>query len=74
MLVKIVDFVFLKQDIDFGKSFRESRFWSKFTKMTIFVKIYKSLNFSQILKHLDFGQNFRKSWVWSIFSKNLDLD
>ena len=69
---KISNLVKIVGNFDFGKKLRESRFWSKFSKISILVKIFDSPEFGQYFrkisgfflnsrKNLDFDQNLQKS-------------
>ena len=60
--------------LDFGQLLIKWRFWSKYKKLLILVKIIKkTLTWVKIWIIVDFGQNLQKSLIWSIFLKNLDF-
>ena len=88
-IVRNIDFWQNWRKFQIGHNFRKtsilfeiSRFWSKFPKMSIFVKVSKILNWCQTFeksgfwwksKNSDFGQNWWKFQVSSKSSKNLNF-
>ena len=40
----------ISKNFDFGQNLRKFRFWSKFTKISILVKIYENFDFGQIFE------------------------
>ena len=77
---KISILVEIFENFDLVKIFEKSRFWSKFSKILIFVKIFDHQYFVgnilkmsilveisilvEVFENFDFGQSFRKSLFW----------
>ena len=73
----------LSKNLDFGQIVGNFRFWSKFTKMSIWDKVAENVDYSHnfrkmsilvnICKYLDFGQNFRNISILVNIYGNLDF-
>ena len=69
-MVKILEKFGIDENLDFGQNLWKCRFWSKFMKMSILVKIVgKSWSWSTFSENFDFSQWYlRKSRFGSTFS------
>ena len=62
ILVKIIEIV------DFGQNFQKDWLWSKFSKISILVKIWQNADFCQNIGNVDFSQKISKRLLlWSKF-------
>ena len=73
-LKKISMFVEIFETVDFGQKFEKNRFWSKFSKISICIKLIKIWFLSKIFENHDFSQDFQKSCLITKFVKNLNFD
>ena len=73
-LKKISMFVKIFETVDFGQKFEKNRFWSKFSKISICIKLIEIWFLSKIFENHDFSQDFQKSCLITKFVKNLNFD
>ena len=71
---KISMFVKIFETVDFGQKFEKNRFWSKFSKISICIKLIEIWFLSKIFENHDFSQDFQKSCLITKFVKNLSFD
>ena len=63
------------ENLDFRQICSKSRFWAKFSKISILVEILKNSWFcSKFFENLYFGRNMRKITILVVILKNLDYD
>ena len=68
-------FVKIFETVDFGQKFeKKNRFLSKFSTISICIKLMAIWFLSKIFENHDFSQNVQKSWLITKFVKNLNFD
>ena len=53
----------IKEMVDFGQNFQKDWSWSKFSKISILVKIWQNADFCPNIGNVDFSQNIKRTLV-----------